>query len=176
VVCIRRCCVWLELSDDETCSFGIVDIEHSRNAVAAAMGSTCARGAIALASHLSLLRFLPAPWQPNQSPDYHVFYEPVARQLAAGRGFYLPSGKPALTYPPGIPMVYGATFWLADRCGLSHEVSVAALQALLTIFSTMLVAALAVRCYGARIALLVAYSGQPIPFICGSANSLREKV
>jgi hypothetical protein len=132
--------------------------------------------AIALASHLSLLRFLPAPWQPNQSPDYHVFYEPVARQLAAGRGFYLPSGKPALTYPPGIPMVYGATFWLADRCGLSHEVSVAALQALLTIFSTMLVAALAVRCYGARIALLVAYSGQPIPFICGSANSLREKV
>jgi hypothetical protein len=70
------------------------------------------------------MRFLPAPWQPIQSSDYRTFYEPMARQLAAGRGYYLPSGKPALTYPPGIPIVYGATFWLAERAGLSHQTSV----------------------------------------------------
>src|ERR1022692_1897203 len=109
--------------------------------------------ALSLASHVVFLRFLPSLWQRNESADYRVFYEPVARQLAAGRGFHLPSGKPALKYPPGIPIVYGATFWLADRTGLSYETGVVALQALLAILSGALVAALALQCYGARVAL-----------------------
>jgi hypothetical protein len=71
--------------------------------------------ALSLASHVVFLRFLPSLWQRNESADYRVFYEPVARQLALGHGFYLPSGKPALKYPPGIPIVYGATFWLSER-------------------------------------------------------------
>jgi 4-amino-4-deoxy-L-arabinose transferase-like glycosyltransferase len=120
--------------------------------------------AIALVSHVIFIRFLPAPWQPIQSSDYRVFYEPVARQLAAGRGFYLPSGKPALTYPPGIPIVYGATFRLADRAGWSHQTSVTALQALLTILSAVLVAAQALQCYGARIALLACALWSTYPF------------
>jgi len=110
------------------------------------------------------IRFLPAPWQPNKGSDYRVFYEPVAQQLAAGRGFYLPSGKPALKYPPGIPMVYGATFWLADRAGVKHETGMAALQALLMILSGVLVTALALPSYGARIALLACVLWSTYPF------------
>jgi 4-amino-4-deoxy-L-arabinose transferase-like glycosyltransferase len=119
---------------------------------------------IALATHVVFLWFLPAPWQPNQSSDYRVFYEPVARELVAGRGFHLPSGKPALIYPAGIPIVYGATFWLADHIGLSHETAVLALLELLTILSAVLVTALALRSYGARIALLACVLWSTYPF------------
>jgi 4-amino-4-deoxy-L-arabinose transferase-like glycosyltransferase len=120
--------------------------------------------AIALASHAVFILFLPAPWQPSQGSDFRVFYEPVALQLADGRGFHLPSGKPALQYPPGVPIVYAATFWLADRAGFSHEAGEAALQALLTILSGVLVAALALKCYGARVALLACVLWSTYPF------------
>jgi hypothetical protein len=119
---------------------------------------------IALGSHVVFIRFLPAPWQPNKGSDYRVFYEPVAQQLAAGRGFYLPSGKPALKYPPGIPLVYGATFWLADHAGVKHQTGMAALQALLAILSGMLVTALALPSYGARIALWACVLWSTYPF------------
>jgi 4-amino-4-deoxy-L-arabinose transferase-like glycosyltransferase len=120
--------------------------------------------AIALASHVLSIRLLPAPWQRNEGTDYRVFYEPVARQLAAGRGFHLPSGKPALQYPPGMPIVFGATFWLSDRAGLSHRTGVMALQGLLTITSGVLVAALALQLYSARVVLLACLLWSTYPF------------
>ena len=120
--------------------------------------------AIALASHAIFILFLPAPWEPSHGSDFRVFYEPVARQLAAGHGFHLPSGKPALQYPPGLPIVYGATFWLADRSGLSHESGEAALQAVLTILSGVLIAALALLCYGRRVAMLACVLWSTYPF------------
>ena len=58
---------------------------------------------VALVAHLLFLLLLPQPWHKNQSSDYVGYYEPVAHSLIAGNGFYLHS-KPALTYPPGIPM------------------------------------------------------------------------
>jgi 4-amino-4-deoxy-L-arabinose transferase-like glycosyltransferase len=120
--------------------------------------------AIALASHAIFILFLPAPWQPTRGSDFRVYYEPVARQLAAGNGLHLPSGKPALQYPPGVPIIYGATFWLADRTGLSDQSGEAALQALLTILSGVLIAALALQCYGARVALLACALWSTYPF------------
>ncbi len=119
---------------------------------------------IALASHAVFVRLLPVPWQPNRSSDYRTYYEPVAQQLADGRGFHLPSGKPAIKYPPVIPMVYGATFWLADRAGLSHETGIVALQASLTVLTGVLVTALALQCYGAQIALLACVLWSTYPF------------
>ncbi len=120
--------------------------------------------ALSLASHVIFLRFLPSPWQRNESADYRVFYEPVARQLAAGHGFYLPSGKPALKYPPGIPMVYGATFWLCDRIGVSSQSGLRALQGLLTIASSVLVAMIAFETFGTRVALLACFLWSTYPF------------
>lgn len=119
---------------------------------------------IALASHVVFVRLLPAPWQPSRSSDYRTYYEPVAQQLADGRGFHLPSGKPAIKYPPIIPMFYGATFWLADRTGCSREIGVATVQALLALLAGVLVTALALQCYGSQIALLACILWSTYPF------------
>lgn len=119
---------------------------------------------LSLASHVVFLRFLPSPWQRNESADYKVFYEPVARQLAAGHGFYLPSGKPALKYPPGIPMVYGATFWLSERVGVSSQAGLRALQGLLTVATSILVAMIAFETFGARAALMACFLWSTYPF------------
>ncbi len=120
--------------------------------------------ALSLAAHLVFLRALPAPWQENQSGDYHVFYEPVARQLAGGHGFYLPSGKPALKYPPGIPVVYGATFWLSDRVRMPHETGLRALQGLLTVATSVMVAMIAFENFGARAGLAACFLWSTYPF------------
>ncbi len=120
--------------------------------------------ALSLASHVVFLRFLPSPWQQNESADYRVFYEPVARQLASGHGFYLPSGKPALKYPPGIPIMYGAAFWLSDRIGVSHEFSLRALQGLLTIVASALVAIISFETFGTRAGLIACFLWSTYPF------------
>jgi 4-amino-4-deoxy-L-arabinose transferase-like glycosyltransferase len=93
-----------------------------------------------------------------------VFYEPVARQLALGHGFYLPSGKPALKYPPGIPIVYGATFWFSERIGVSHELGLRALQGLLTVATSALVAMIAFEIFGARVGLMACFLWSTYPF------------
>jgi 4-amino-4-deoxy-L-arabinose transferase-like glycosyltransferase len=61
-------------------------------------------------------------------------------------------------------MVYCATFWLADRAGLSHETGVVVLQGLLAILSGVLVTALALQSYGARVALLACVLWSTYPF------------
>src|ERR1700675_4891509 len=69
--------------------------------------------AVALLSHIVFLLLLPSAWQRNQSLDYEKYYEPVAQSLASGGGFFLAS-RPALLYPCGIPIMYAATFCVAD--------------------------------------------------------------
>src|SRR3989454_5700520 len=76
-------------------------------------------GIVAILAHATFLLLLPAAWQKNQSSDYVEYYEPVAQKLAAGAGLVLGS-KPALRYPPGIPMLYAATFWISDSLDISH--------------------------------------------------------
>ncbi len=120
--------------------------------------------ALSLASHIVFLRFLPAPWQQNESADYRVFYEPVARQLEGGHGFYLPSGKPALKYPPGIPIAYGATFWLSDRIGMPHQTGLRALQGLLTVATSVVVAVIAFETFGPRAGLMASFLWSTYPF------------
>jgi len=71
-------------------------------------------GIVAILAHATFLLLLPAAWQKNQSSDYVEYYEPVAQKLAAGAGLVLGS-KPALRYPPGIPMLYAATFGFPTR-------------------------------------------------------------
>jgi 4-amino-4-deoxy-L-arabinose transferase-like glycosyltransferase len=118
----------------------------------------------ALASHVIFLRFLPSPWQRNESADYKVFYEPVARQLAAGHGFYLPGGKPALKYPPGIPVVYASTFWLSDRIGVSRQTGLRTLQASLTVATSVLAALIAWEIFGVRAAFMACFLWSTYPF------------
>lgn len=119
---------------------------------------------LSLLSHIVFLRLLPIPWQRNESADYRVFYEPVARQLEAGNGFHLPSGSPALKYPPGIPSVFAATFWLSDHLGVSHHNGLRALQGLLTVATSLMVAMIAFETSGARVGLMACFLWSTYPF------------
>jgi hypothetical protein len=55
---------------------------------------------------------LPSTFRQNQSADYAIYYEPLAQKLATGGSFFLAS-RPALRYPPGIPVMYAGTFWIS---------------------------------------------------------------
>src|SRR5207237_700173 len=79
-------------------------------------------------------------------------YEPVAQKLAAGAGLVLGS-KPALRYPPGIPMLYAATFWISDSLDISHGAGLRIFQSLFVIASGVLVGVVAMRFLSLRIAL-----------------------
>ena len=120
--------------------------------------------ALALLSHIVFIRFLPMPWQQNESADFRVFYGPVARQLAMGHGFYLPSGRPALKYPPGIPIVYGATFWFSEKLGLSDRTGMAILQAVLSLATSLLTLAIALEFVDVRVGLLGCFLWSTYPF------------
>jgi 4-amino-4-deoxy-L-arabinose transferase-like glycosyltransferase len=118
---------------------------------------------VALVAHVLFLLLLPQPWRRNQSPDYTGYYEPVAQSLIAGNGFYLHS-KPALTYPPGIPMLYAAAFWAARKVGLSEANALRIVEGFLLTFSAVLVCFLAMRFFRWRVALLASGLWSTYPF------------
>ena len=118
---------------------------------------------VALVAHLLFLLLLPQPWRRNQSSDYIEYYEPVAQSLIAGEGFYLHS-KPALTYPPGIPMLYGSAFWAARKVDLSDANALRIVEGFLLMFSAVLVCFLAMRFFRWRVALLASALWSTYPF------------
>lgn len=108
---------------------------------------------VALLVHAIFLLLLPPPFQKNQSSDYANYYEPVARNLVAGRGLVLGS-RPALLYPPGVPILYAITFWISDALRITHGTALRILQALFVVANALLVALVAMRCCSLRIALV----------------------
>jgi hypothetical protein len=109
--------------------------------------------AVALLSHIVFLLLLPSSWQLNQSTDYSGYYEPVARNLAAGGGLFLAS-KPALVYPCGIPIIYAATFCVADRLHITRRTGLRILEALLLTITSVLVTLTALLILSWRVALV----------------------
>jgi hypothetical protein len=118
---------------------------------------------LALVAHLLFLLLLPQPWRRNQSNDYHSYYKPVAQSLIAGNGFYLHS-KPALTYPPGIPMLYASAFWAARQVDLSEANALRILEGFLLTLSAVLVCVLGMRFFRWRVALLASGLWSTYPF------------
>jgi 4-amino-4-deoxy-L-arabinose transferase-like glycosyltransferase len=118
---------------------------------------------VALVAHLLFLLLLSQPWRRNQSSDYIQYYEPVAQSLIAGNGFYLHS-KPALTYPPGIPMLYAASFWAARKVDLSEANALRIVEGFLLTVSSVLVCFLAMRFFRWRVALLASALWSTYPF------------
>lgn len=118
---------------------------------------------VALVAHLLFLLLLPQPWRRNQSSDYIQYYEPVAQSLIAGNGFYLHS-KPALTYPPGIPMLYAGAFWAARKVDLSEANALRIVGGFLLTVSAVLVCLLAMRFFRWRVALLASGLWSTYPF------------
>ncbi|HEU0049918.1 MAG TPA: hypothetical protein VFQ43_20180, partial [Nitrososphaera sp.] len=110
---------------------------------------------VALSAHLLFIRLLPTSWQANRSADFRTYYEPVAARVATGQGLYLPSGKPAVRYPPGIPVIYGATFWTAQKLGIGRALGMRLLQAFFVAAAAVLMAAISILIFPPKIALLI---------------------
>lgn len=122
-----------------------------------------ASGAVALCSHLVFLLLLPPAWQRNQSTDYSGYYEPVAQNLASGRGLYLGS-KPALVYPCGLPIMYAATFRIADALHITKSTALRILEALLLTLTSIMVCLLALSILDWRTALVASILWSTYPF------------
>src|SRR5437762_6756956 len=119
------------------------------------IGSILARGTFLLLS--------PAARQKTQSSACAEYYEPVAERLGAAAGLVLGS-KPALRYPPGIPMLYAATFWISDSLDISHGAGLRIFQSLFVIASGVLVGVVAMRFLSLRIALAASILWSTYPF------------
>lgn len=118
---------------------------------------------VALVAHLLFMLLLPQSWRRNQSDDYKLYYEPVAESLIAGNGFYLHS-KPALTYPPGIPVLYASAFWAARQVGFSEATALRVLEGFFLTLSAMLVCVLGMRFFRWRVAFLASALWSTYPF------------
>lgn len=116
------------------------------------LATLCAMTAVL--AHVVFIRFLPTPWEAGRSADFRTYYGPVAKRLAAGKGLSLPSGKPAVRYPPGIPLIYGATFWTAEKFGISDASGARVLQGMFVVACAVLVAAIAFAIFPSRVAVL----------------------
>jgi 4-amino-4-deoxy-L-arabinose transferase-like glycosyltransferase len=118
---------------------------------------------VALLAHVVFLLGLPRGWQLNQSADYATYYEPVAEKLAAGGGLMLAS-RPALRYPPGIPLLYAATFRVSDTLHVTRMTGLRILEALLITATSVLVSLVAMLIVGWRTALVASALWSTYPF------------
>jgi Dolichyl-phosphate-mannose-protein mannosyltransferase len=119
--------------------------------------------AVALVSHMVFLLLLPSAWQRNQSTDYSRYYEPVAGNLAAGGGLFLAS-KPALLYPCGIPIMYAATFRVADTLHITRRTGLRLLEAFLLASTSVLITLTARLILSWKVALVASGLWSTYPF------------
>jgi len=119
--------------------------------------------AVALLSHILFLLFLPRDLQRTSSPDYVTFYGPVASTLVAGGGFFLAS-KPALLYPCGLPILYAATFRIADALHIARNMGLRILEALVLALTSLLVSLLALVTMSWRVSLAASIIWSTYPF------------
>lgn len=106
---------------------------------------------------------LPAEFRENQSTDYLLAYEPVARAIAAGEGIML-DGEIATRYPPGFSILLAGVFRSGDALGVSDESMLSAFRLLCAGLSVLLVYALARLVWSPWLALLPALAWMTYPF------------
>ena len=106
---------------------------------------------------------LPGEYRENQSTDYLLHYEPVARAIAAGQGI-TQDGALAVRYPPGFAIVLSRAFRLGDALGAGDATMVLALRLLCAGLSVVLVYALARLVWSPGLALLPALAWMTYPF------------
>src|SRR5262249_7805095 len=70
-------------------------------------------GLFALAVYATFLFILPRQWAQNENTDYSLIYEPVARNIAQGKGCINSDGSFATRYPPGYSLILAGLFTAA---------------------------------------------------------------
>lgn len=126
-----------------------------------------ATGVFLLSIAITILfwRYLPASFQQNDNSDYTTIYEPVARNILNGAGFFLTNGAPALNYPPGFPIILAGIFWLARALGLPESLVYSAFTLLCMGLSSMLIFLFSVQIWGIRGGWLSALFFMTYPFV-----------
>ncbi len=101
-----------------------------------------------LAALLTFWRFVPAGPAANENSDYLNYYEPVAQNLAAGKGLVTNSGLPGTHYPPGYPLLLATAFKLAAWFSLSPETANWGLTLISHLFAAVFIFLLAQKLWG----------------------------
>ena len=101
-----------------------------------------------LAALLIFWRFVPAGPAANENSDYLNYYEPVAQNLAAGKGLVTNSGLPGTHYPPGYPLLLATAFTLAKWFSLSSETANWGLTLISHLFAAVFLFLLAQKLWG----------------------------
>ena len=106
---------------------------------------------------------LPAEYRENQSTDYSLAYEPVARNIAAGRGITL-EGEIATRYPPGFSILLAGVFRLGDALNVADGTMLLAFRLLCVGLAVVLIYGLGRLIWPPRAALIPTVAWMTYPF------------
>ena len=122
---------------------------------------------VLLASALVTVVFwkvLPDRFRLNEQSDYFASYEPVARNLLAGRGLSRSDQRLATEYPPGYPLILAGIFGLSNRLGVSEDLSLSVFAIICMALVSGFVFLLARMFWGVLPALISALIWMTYPF------------
>lgn len=108
---------------------------------------------------------LPAGLRQNDSSDYPAYYEPVARNILGGRGFVVPNGSLAVTYPPGYPILLAGVFAMARMSGLPESLVYSVFTLFCMGLSSVFVFLLSEKIWGLRGGWISALFFTTYPFV-----------
>lgn len=97
---------------------------------------------------------LPDAMRENESGDYLLFYEPVARNILRGDGITLTDGEIAMRYPPGYPILLAGVFAIARYTGIPESIGIAVFTLTCMGFSSLILYRFSADVWGARFAWL----------------------
>ncbi len=83
------------------------------------------------------LLVLPDSWRVNESTDYSFFYEPVARNILAGKGYVQRDNIVAPYYPPGYPSILAILFGLSTLLGVNEKTILTLFVVVISALSTV---------------------------------------
>lgn len=113
----------------------------------------------------AFLTLLPENWSANESSDYSSFYEPVARNIIAGKGYTRDGSSFEAFYPPGYPLILAAQFSISKAVSIPEPLVLQIFIVIFTAFSVIFLFDLARRFSNTKSALLVALVWMTYPFL-----------
>ncbi|MBU4457082.1 MAG: glycosyltransferase family 39 protein, partial [Nanoarchaeota archaeon] len=119
---------------------------------------------------------LPDNFPQSDSSDYPNYYEPVARRILSGAGVVRQDGTPAITYPPGYPILLAGVFAMARFWGLPENLVHSGFILLCMGLSSMFVFLLAQKIWGMRGGWLSALFFMTYPFVLWLTKQLNSEV
>lgn len=124
-------------------------------------------GAVFVAAIVVTLLFwaiLPSSLRLDEGSDYKSAYEPIARNLLAGRGYLLADGTPGLGIAPGYPLLLAALFGASHLTGIPEELVHSAFVLLCVGVASVLIFLIATSVWGPVPALVAALAWMTYPF------------